>query len=233
VAVLARELGWTARDRVLDLGAGPAHVSVRLARHVREVVVMDPEPAMIEEGRRRAADAGVSNLLFVIGGSDELDLVSGRFAAVAMGQSFHWMGDQDRVLEQLAGVTDVVVILSYVKAVDANEAWLSRPPWNSVAEIVARHANPAPPRRSHDPFPEIFARSPFSRVDVLTHEHDDEARPSVDAAIGLQYSLGYMLARLGERRAAFEAEVRAALAGADTTPFEVRVVDGALIARKP
>jgi hypothetical protein len=42
-----------------------------------------------------------------------------------------------------------------------------------------------------------------------------------------------MLARLGERRAAFEAEVRAALAGADTTPFEVRVVDGALIARKP
>jgi ubiquinone/menaquinone biosynthesis C-methylase UbiE len=57
---LAAHLGWSSADRVLDLGAGPAHVSLVLAPYVGEVVVMDPEEAMIEEGRRRAAEAGVA-----------------------------------------------------------------------------------------------------------------------------------------------------------------------------
>ncbi|HJU37347.1 MAG TPA: hypothetical protein VJ716_08025 [Gaiellaceae bacterium] len=42
-----------------------------------------------------------------------------------------------------------------------------------------------------------------------------------------------MLARLGGRRAAFEADVRTALAGADTSPVNVRVVDSALVGRRP
>ena len=60
--LLAGHLGWSRSDRVLDLGAGPAHVSLRLAPFVGEVVVMDPEEAMIEEGRRRAAAARIDNL---------------------------------------------------------------------------------------------------------------------------------------------------------------------------
>src|SRR5437899_7049791 len=53
--LLAGHLGWSASDRVLDLGAGPAHVSLPLPAFVGEVVVMDPEEAMLHEGRRRAA----------------------------------------------------------------------------------------------------------------------------------------------------------------------------------
>src|SRR5919202_3602505 len=70
--LLAAHLGWSASDRVLDLGAGPAHVSLRLAPFVGEVVVMDPEEAMIDEGRRRAASASAENLSFVGGGSEDL-----------------------------------------------------------------------------------------------------------------------------------------------------------------
>src|SRR5579862_5172433 len=69
---LATHLGWSTSDRILDLGAGPAHVSLRLAPFVGDVVVMDPEPAMLEEGRRRASAAGVDNLTFLLGGSDDL-----------------------------------------------------------------------------------------------------------------------------------------------------------------
>jgi ubiquinone/menaquinone biosynthesis C-methylase UbiE len=74
--MLAGHLGWSRSDRVLDLGAGPAHVSLRLAPLVGEVVVMDPERAMIEEGRRRAAAVGIDNLSFVIGGSDDVAALS-------------------------------------------------------------------------------------------------------------------------------------------------------------
>jgi SAM-dependent methyltransferase len=242
--LLAGHLGWSGSDRVLDLGAGPAHVSLRLAPFVGEVVVMDPEPAMIEEGRRRAAAAEIDNLSFIVGGSDDLARLSselGRFAAVTISQAFHWMTDQDAVLRVLDNLIDrargVVALVGYVKDPDYNLVWLDHPPWNVVAAIRERHLADAPggpnPAGRHDPFPEILARSAFSRVELLTYEHETLVRPSIDAAIGYQYSLGNLLARLGERRVAFEADVRTALADADTSPLTVRLVDSALLGHRP
>src|SRR5437764_10752323 len=122
VRLLASHLGWSSSDRVLDLGAGPSHVSVRLAPFVGEVVVMDPEEAMIEEGRRRAAAAALDNLSFVIGGSDDLARLSaelGEFAAVMISQAFHWMADQDAVLRAADTLLDpergAVALVGYVK----------------------------------------------------------------------------------------------------------------------
>ncbi len=244
VRLLAGQLGWSCSDRVLDLGAGPAHVSLRLAPYVGEVVVMDPERAMIEEGRRRAAAAEIDNLSFIVGGSDDLARLSpdlGEFAAATISQAFHWMADQDAVLRALDNLLDrergAVALVGYVKDPDYNLVWLNRPPWNAVEAIRRRHLAGVPERPNpagrHDPFPEILARSAFSRIELLTHEYDAVVDPSVDAAIGFQYSLGNLLARLGERRAAFEADVRAALADADTSPLTVRLVDSALIGHRP
>jgi len=244
VRLLAGQLGWSCSDRVLDLGAGPAHVSLRLAPFVGEVVVMDPERAMIEEGRRRAAAAEIDNLSFIVGGSDDLARLSpdlGEFAAATISQAFHWMADQDAVLRALDNLLDrergAVALVGYVKDPDYNLVWLNRPPWNAVEAIRRRHLAGVPERPNpagrHDPFPEILARSAFSRIELLTHEYDAVVDPSVDAAIGFQYSLGNLLARLGERRAAFEADVRAALADADTSPLTVRLVDSALIGHRP
>ena len=242
--LLAGHLGWSDSDRVLDLGAGPAHVSLRLAPFVGEVVVMDPERAMIEEGRRRAAVAEIDNLSFVVGGSDDLARLSpdlGQFAAVTISQAFHWMADRDAVLRILDNLIDrqrgVVALVSYVKDPDYNLVWLDRPPWSLVETIRERHLadvrrRPDPAGR-HDPFPEILARSAFSHVELLTYEYETLIWPSIDAAIGYQYSLGNLLARLGDRRVAFEADVRTALADADTSPLTVRLVDSALLGHRP
>ena len=243
--LLAGHLDWSLSDRVLDLGAGPAHLSVRLAPFVGEVVVMDPEEAMIEEGRRRAAGSQIDNLSFIVGGSDDLARLSpelGEFAAVTISQAFHWMADQDAVLRALDNLVDrergVVALVGYVKDPDYNlRGWLDRPPWNAVEEIRRRHLADVPegpnPAGRHDPYPEILARSAFSRIELLTHEYEQVVHPSIDAAIGYQYSLSNVLARLGERRAAFEADVRAALADADTSPLTVHLVDSALIGHRP
>jgi hypothetical protein len=193
---------------------------------------MDPEPAMIEEGKRRAAAAGATNLSFVVGGSADLGLHLGRFASVTIAQALHWMGDQDAVFRALEPLTENVALVSYVKGPDVNRVWLDSPPWNVVEEILMRHADEPPPRPVHDPFEDILARSAFPHTELLTHEHTVVARPSVDAAIGFLYSLSNVLPRLGPRRAAFEAEVREALANADTTPVVVRPIDSALIGRR-
>jgi SAM-dependent methyltransferase len=244
VRLLAAQLGWSASDRVLDLGAGPAHVSLRLAPFVGEVVVMDPEEAMIDEGRRRAAGAAADNLSFVVGGSDDLMRLSGdlgRFAAVVISQAFHWMADQDAVLRALDPLLDrergSVALVGYVKDPDYNRVWLDRPPWETVEAILGRHLTDVPegpsPAGRHDPFPDILARSAFSRVELLTYEYDAVIHPSIDAAVGFEYSLGNLLDRLGERRAAFESDVRTALVDADTSPLTVRLTDSALVRRRP
>jgi SAM-dependent methyltransferase len=242
--LLASHLDWSRSDRVLDLGAGPAHVSLRLAPFVGEVVVMDPEEAMIEEGRRRAAAAGVDNLSFVVAGSDDLpELRSdlGELTAAVISQAFHWMADQDGVLRVLDNLLDrkrgAIALVGYIKDPDYNRVWLDRPPWNSVDDILQRHLGGTPegrrPAGRHDPFPEILGRSAFRRIELLTYEYETEIHPSIHAAVGYHYSIGNLLARLGERRDAFEADVRAALARADTSPLSVRLVDSALIGRRP
>jgi len=244
VRLLASHLGWSKSARILDLGAGPAHVSLRLAPFAGEVVVMDPEEAMIEEARERAAAAQVDNLSFVVGGSDDLARLSpelGAFSAVTISQAFHWMADQDAVLRALDNLLDrergAVALVGYVKDPDYNLVWLNGPPWNAVEAIRRHHVAAVPesssPSGRHDPFPEILGRSAFSRIELLTYEYQAVVYPSIDAAIGFQYSLGNVLAQLGERRAAFEADVRAALADADTSPLTVRLVDSALIGQRP
>src|SRR5438034_6314095 len=192
--LLATHLGWSASDRVLDLGAGPAHVSLRLAPFVGEVVAMDPEKAMIAEGRRRAAAAAVDNISFVVGGSDDLARLAaglGELAAVLISQAFHWMADQDAVLRALDPLLDreggAVALVGYVKEPDYNRVWLDRPPWDAVESILRRHLADAPegpnPAGRHDPFPDILARSAFSRVELLTHEYEAVIQPSIGAPI--------------------------------------------------
>jgi SAM-dependent methyltransferase len=241
--LLAAHLGWSSSDRVLDLGAGPAHVSLRLAPLVGEVVVMDPEETMIDEGRRRAAAAAVGNLSFVLGGSDDLARLAGdvgRFCGVVISQAFHWMADQDAVLRALDPLLDrhrgAVAIVGYVNDADYDRAWLARPPWDTVEAILRRHLEGVPvgphPAGRHDPFPDILARSAFPRVELLAYEYEAVIHPSIEAAVGVQYSLANVLDRLGDRRPAFESDVRAALVDADTSPLRIRITDSALIGRR-
>lgn len=243
--LLATHLSWSDDDRVLDLGAGPAHISMLLAPYVGEVVAMEPEAAMLDEGRERAAAADVENLSFVEGGSNDLPRLKsslGEFAAVVIAQAFHWMHDQDGVLRNLSEMVDKqrgsVALIGYVNKPDYNRVavGLDREPWSKVETILRRYledvpAGPSPGDR-HDPFPDILERSPFSRVELLSYEHEVDVRPSIETAIGTLYTWSNTLDRLGDRRTAFEAEVREALGNADTTPFRARLFDSALIGRR-
>jgi hypothetical protein len=129
------------------------------------------------------------------------------------------------------------MLVGYVKDPDYNSVWLDRPPWDTLETILQRHIDGVPegpgPAGRHDPFPEILARSAFSRVELLTFGYEAIVRPSIGATLGYEYSLGNLLTRLGEHRLAFETEVRATLRDADTSPLAVRLTDSALIGRRP
>jgi len=93
-------------DRALDLGCGTGQIAFRLAKSLKEVVAMDPEPEMIVESQEQAAAIGVSNIKWVEGGSEELPALRkklGKFKLVTIGTAFHWM-DRKKVLDELYAI---------------------------------------------------------------------------------------------------------------------------------
>jgi ubiquinone/menaquinone biosynthesis C-methylase UbiE len=86
--------------RVLDLGGGPGRYAIELARRGHRVVLADASPILLEEARRRLADAGVMNAVDSIDEVDARDL--GRYedhafdAVVAFGPLYHLVSAGER-----------------------------------------------------------------------------------------------------------------------------------------
>jgi SAM-dependent methyltransferase len=90
-ALLAEELGLDGGGRLLDVGCGPGSLTVRLAHLFEDAVGLDPDPAMIIEGRRAAEERGLANITWIQARAEELPAVApGPYRLVTFGQSFYW-----------------------------------------------------------------------------------------------------------------------------------------------
>jgi SAM-dependent methyltransferase len=241
ITLLAGRLGWSTRGRVLDVGAGPGQLSILVAPFVAEVVAIEPEPDMLAEGERRAAMADVGNVRFVAGSSDDLPALRsslGQFRAALMGQSFHWMVDKDRVLEDLSAMIDegdgAVAFVTPRRVSIPDELRVAQ---DVAQEILERHLVNVPPgphpNGRHDPFEEILGRSPFPRIERIERIYETRMRPTIESILGHEYSISHVLTRLGDNRGAFEHEARAALSRVRSIgEISVALRDEALIGRR-
>lgn len=102
--LLAWVLDLDGRGRLLDLGCGPGTVALRLAGLFDEVVGVDPDPGMLAEAARGAADLEVADKVrWVRARAEELPAGLGDFTVVTLAQSFHWM-DRERVAATVRGM---------------------------------------------------------------------------------------------------------------------------------
>jgi SAM-dependent methyltransferase len=100
-AVLTEELGLDGQGRLLDGGCGPGILTARLAHLFEEVVGLDPDAAMLAEGRRVADERGITNIRWVHDVAENLpEAAPGPYRLITFGQSFHWT-DEARVAESL------------------------------------------------------------------------------------------------------------------------------------
>jgi SAM-dependent methyltransferase len=98
-AVLAQEAGLDGTGRLLDAGCGPGVLTVRLAHLFEQAIGLDPDAAMLAEGRRAAGENGVTNIRWVQGLAEDLPAVApGPYKLVTFGQSFSWT-DERQVAE--------------------------------------------------------------------------------------------------------------------------------------
>jgi SAM-dependent methyltransferase len=105
-AVLTEELGLNGTSRLLDGGCGPGILTVRFAHLFEQAVGLDPDPAMLAEGRRLGEERGITNIRWVQARAEDLPAAApGPYRVITFGQSFHWT-DETRVAEAVYDMLD-------------------------------------------------------------------------------------------------------------------------------
>ena len=232
---LVERFALDANSRVLDLGCGPGKLGLRFAPCVREVVGLDPDPGMLAAARQVADARGITNVRWVRGCAEEIDPALGEFTLATIGHAFHWM-NQDRVL---AGLYDRILSGGGVANVaDARDSRHDSGFRDIVAEVKKRYLGERrragsgyylPPKELHEA---VIARSRFRMEEPI--QCLQSRTWTIDEIVGHCYSTSSCsIAVLGDKKEAFEADLRAALAAANPSGvFVASQLVEANIARK-
>lgn len=101
--------------RVLDVGSGPGRLTLPLAERVGaggSVVALDLQPAMVERLAARLAEAGIENVVPVVGGVGEGRLGSGGFDRAFLVTVLGEIVDKRRALEEVRDLLEPDGVLS-------------------------------------------------------------------------------------------------------------------------
>jgi len=229
-----RFCGLDRSHRLLDLGTGPGLLAMAFAPHVGSVLAVDPEPEMLRAARQAVAGSGLA-IEVREGSSETLSEDWGRFRAVTMGRSFHWM-DRPETLRRLDRILEpegAVLIFNDELAPGPENAALRA--WSAVVEEysrddLVRSERRGPEWQRHDA---VLAGSAFCRVERIVQTHR--------ATIGLEVLIHRALSmsataesRLGPRAEAMVRDIRAALAPFQAAAELVELIEWtAIVARRP
>lgn len=197
--------------RVLDLGCGPGRVAIPLSRFGAEVVAVDPNERMLEQGHLLALERSAGNISWMRGRAEDLLSELGRFRLATFGQSLHWM-DRDFVLRVLGKTIEDgggIAILDEGRR-RPQETWESvvTPIIGKYVTRTGRHPSKHP---ESDHEPSLRRSAHFS--DFMVREFGFEFTRDFASVLGCIYSgVSVSKALLGNRVAAFEAELLEALA---------------------
>ena len=221
--VLRRELGLDGGGLLLDVGCGPGALTLVLAPAFDESVGVDPEPGMLAEGRRRAAEAGRPGLRFLPGtaeGLEQLDL--GPCRLVTFGQSYHWTSGVP-VLDAVHGMLEpggAVALIGHCVEGRPEPAGpgLPRIPEKEIVALVHHFVDDDAALRLHGrrSTPHLheadLKASRFGACRTVYAPGRPDVVRDVDSVVAGYYSTSYAAPRrFGARRASFDAAVRALL----------------------
>jgi SAM-dependent methyltransferase len=250
--VFGRRLRLDGRGRLLDVGCGPGTVTLRLASLFEAVVGLDPDAEMLSQASRAAAGQGVGNATWVRGRAEDLPAGLGRFQAVTFAASFHWM-DRPRVAAAVATMLDPGGAVVQVDAPGYRPDELAEerrrgtlafppPPDDALDQLRRRYlgadrrAGRGIRNTSPDGEDAVFRQAGFLPAETVIVPDRRAVEQTADDLVARVFSTSSTAPHLfGDRRDAYEADVRKILARASPAGrFSVRLPDNILrIWRRP
>jgi SAM-dependent methyltransferase len=223
-AVLTEELGLDGSGRLLDAGCGPGILTFRLAHLFEEVVGLDPDPDMLAEGRRVAAELAIENVHWVRALAEDLPGgAPGPYRTVTFGTSFHWT-DENRVAEFVYDLLEPGGALALiVHTVEGRPVPLGpgKPPipHAEIATLVQTYVGSRKrvgqgfaPDRNHR-FEDVLVRTRFGEPEQIFAPGSPDLVRDTDSVVAGTFSLAVSAPHLfGDRVGEFERELRELLA---------------------
>jgi SAM-dependent methyltransferase len=246
-AFLTREAHLDGDGRLLDAGCGPGVLTVRLAPAFRQATGLDPDAAMLAEGRRAAEEKAITNIRWVQGRAEELPAAApGPYKLVTFGQSFHWT-DEPRVAETVFDLLEPGGTLALIAHTVAGRPRPPDPgyppiPHDEIRALVAKYLGSnrragqgIVPERTHR-FEDVLVQTRFGVPQRFFVPGIPDLLRDTESVVSGYFSLSSAAPHLfGDRLDEFAAEVRALLAGRSAAglfwdwPGDTEVV----LARKP
>ncbi|MFJ4798360.1 class I SAM-dependent methyltransferase [Kitasatospora purpeofusca] len=141
VDTLQETFGLGTEDVVLDLGCGTGQLALPLTERVRSVIGMDPEPDMLRLAGEAAAERGIVNATWILGGDRDvpaLRTLLGRnsLAMTVIGNAIHWMRHEelfDALLPLLRPGGGIAVVAN------GTPLWLQENDWSPALRAGLEH----------------------------------------------------------------------------------------------
>ena len=223
-AVLTQETGLDGNGRLLDVGCGPGVLTVRLAHLFAHTVGLDPDAAMLAEGRRVAKEKSVTNIRWVQGLAEDLPAVApGSYRLVTFGQSFHWTDEQpvaETVYDMLEpGGALALIVHTVTGRPRPPDPGVPPIPHDEINALVGKYLGSTrragqgtAPQRTHR-FEDVLARTRFGRLQQFFVPGVPDLLRDSESVLSGYFSLSYSAPHLfGDRLDDFAREVRALLA---------------------
>jgi SAM-dependent methyltransferase len=223
-AVLAEELGLDGSGRLLDGGCGPGILTLRLAHLFEEAVGLDPDAAMLDEGRRVARELGISNVRWVEVLAEDLpEAAPGPYRLVTFGQSLHWT-DEARVDEAVYDMLEPGGALAMVVHTVEGRPVPPSPgpppiPHAEIEALVQRYLGPGrragqgpAPVRTHR-FEDVLVRTRFGAPEAIFIPGIPDLVRDTESVVSGYFSFSWSAPHLfGDRVEDFADELRKLLA---------------------
>ena len=244
---LAEHLQLDGRGCLLDVGCGPGTVALFFAHLFEGVIGLDPDPGMLAEAQRAAAEEQTTNASWVQMRAEDLPGPLGTFRVISFGQSFHWV-DRPRVASAVGEMLDdngavVQVDLWHTNPPDQVPPSGPYPPIPEVAVDELRRRWLGPDRRAGQGFrntsPDgedaVFQAAGFAPEELVVVPDDRVLERSVEDVVAWVLSTSSTAPHLfGDRLDDFIRELRRLLL--DLSPegrFSVALSDNRLRIRRP
>ena len=201
-AALARRL--VSPRTVLDAGAGTGTLARRMTSFAERIDALEPSAAMIAEGRRLPGGSD-PHIRWIEGRAEDASLEP-PYGLIVCGESLHWM-DLFTVLPRFRdalapGAHLAIIGNTNVHGPYREEAWA----------VIARYVAVAKHPETADAITGVAASGLF-RIEDEEHTEPMPFEQSVDEYLEFLHSTSVLTrAQLGDRAAAFDAEVRAVFA---------------------